>query len=124
VIQRIGFFLGDFNFYRSLSNRNRPGGNLADTFTFNEAIGHLGLVELPLKGRSYTWSNMQTDPLLEQLDWFFTSINWTLDFPNTEVLPLAKITSDHIPCKVVISTKIPRQVYFILKIFGQNKMIS
>lgn len=25
-------FLGDFNFYRSLSNRNRSGGNLADTF--------------------------------------------------------------------------------------------
>uniref|UniRef100_A0A453G251 Uncharacterized protein n=1 Tax=Aegilops tauschii subsp. strangulata TaxID=200361 RepID=A0A453G251_AEGTS len=41
---------------------------------FNEIIGHLGLLELPIKGRSYTWSNMQDDPLLEQLDWFFTSI--------------------------------------------------
>ena len=40
------------------------------------------------------------------------SINWTLDFPNTEVLPLAKITSDHIPCKVVISTKIPKASLF------------
>jgi hypothetical protein len=68
-------FLGDFNFYRSLSNRNRPGGNLADTFIFNDAIGHLGLVELPLKGRAFTWSNMQSEPLLEQLDWFFTSPN-------------------------------------------------
>ena len=63
-------FLGDFNFYRSLSNRNRPGGNLADTLIFNDAIGHLGLVELPLKGRDFTWSNMQSEPLLEQLDWF------------------------------------------------------
>jgi hypothetical protein len=44
-------FLGDFNFYRSLNNRNRMGGNLADTLLFNEAIGHLGLIELPLKGR-------------------------------------------------------------------------
>ena len=91
--------------------------NLVDTFTFNEAIGHLGLVELPLKGRAYTWSNMQTDPLLEKLDWFFTSINWTLDFPNTEVVPLAKITSDHIPCKVVISTKIPKASLFCFEIF-------
>jgi hypothetical protein len=105
-------FLGDFNFYRSLNNRNRLGGNLADTLLFNEAIGHLGLIELPLKGRAYTWSNMQSDPLLEQLDWFFTSPNWTLDFPNTEVLPLAKITSDHIPCKIVISTCIPRSNIF------------
>uniref|UniRef100_A0A453BG26 Uncharacterized protein n=2 Tax=Aegilops tauschii subsp. strangulata TaxID=200361 RepID=A0A453BG26_AEGTS len=41
---------------------------------FNEIIGHLGLLELPIKGRSYTWSNMQDTPLLEQLDWFFTSV--------------------------------------------------
>ena len=61
-------FLGDFNFYRLLSIRNRPSGNLADTFTFTKAIGHLAVVELPLKGRAYTWSNMQMDPLLEQLD--------------------------------------------------------
>jgi hypothetical protein len=63
-------FLGDFNFYRSLQNRNKPGGNLADTLIFNEAIGHLGLMELQIKGRAFTWSNMQNDPLLEQLDWF------------------------------------------------------
>jgi hypothetical protein len=83
------------------------GGNLADTLIFNDAIGHLGLVELPLKGRAYTWSNMQQDPLLEQLDWFFTSPNWTVDYPNTEVLPLGKITSYHVPCKIAINTSIP-----------------
>jgi hypothetical protein len=55
---------------------------------------------------------MQANPLLEQLDWFFTSANWTTEFPNTEVLPLAKITSDHIPCKVVISTRIPKASLF------------
>jgi hypothetical protein len=55
---------------------------------------------------------MQSDPLLKQLNWFFTSLNWTLDFPNTKVLPLAKITSDHIPCKTVISTYIPRSNIF------------
>ena len=61
-------FLGDFNFYRSLDDRNKPGGNLQDTLIFNDIIGQLGLVEHPLKGRAYTWSNMQQDPLLEQLD--------------------------------------------------------
>lgn len=105
-------FLGDFNFYRCLSNRNKPGGNLADTLIFNEAIGHLGLVELQLKGRAFTWSNMQQDPLLEQLDWFFTSVNWTVEYPDSEVVPLAKITSDHIPCKVSIGTRIPRSSIF------------
>lgn len=104
--------MGDFNFYWSLSNRNSPGGNIADTLIFNDAIGHLGLIELPIKGQAFTWSNMQSDPLLEQLDWFFTSPNWTLEYPNTEVLPLAKITSDHIPCKIAISTSIPRSSIF------------
>lgn len=51
--------VGDFNFYRSASNRNRPGGNVNDMLVFNDIIHHLGLIELPLKGRSYTWSNMQ-----------------------------------------------------------------
>jgi hypothetical protein len=105
-------FLGDFNFYRSIEDRNRPGGNLQDTLIFNDAIGALGLVELPLKGRAYTWSNMQAQPLLEQLDWFFTSVNWTQSYPNTLVLPMAKITSDNIPCKVVIGTNIPRSHIF------------
>jgi hypothetical protein len=55
---------------------------------------------------------MQSDPLLEQLDWFFTSVNWTHAYPNTMVLPLAKITSDHIPCKIVVSTNIPKTNLF------------
>jgi hypothetical protein len=52
---------------------------------FNDIIGHLGLLELPLKGRKYTWSNMQKQPLLEQLDWFFTSANWISVYPNSVV---------------------------------------
>jgi len=84
---------------------------------FNDTIGHLGLVELPLKGRAFTWSNMQANPLLEQLDWFFTSVNWTASFSNTQVVPLAKITSDHIPCNVVIDTKIPKASIFRFESF-------
>jgi hypothetical protein len=58
-------FLGDFNFYRSVVNRNKSGRNIADTLIFNDAIGHLGLIELPIKGRAFTCCNMQLDPLLE-----------------------------------------------------------
>ncbi|KAJ1266847.1 hypothetical protein BS78_07G010400 [Paspalum vaginatum] len=74
-------FVGDFNFYRALSDRNREGGNMHDIFIFNEIISNLGLLEIPLKGRKYTWSNMQEEPLLEQIDWCFTSSNWISDFP-------------------------------------------
>jgi hypothetical protein len=104
--------LGDFNFIRSHENRNRPGGNVNDMFLFNDIIGHLGLLELSLKGRAYTWSNMQSELLLEQLDWFFTSSNWISEYPNSIVLPLAKTGSDHVPCVVTINTSIPKAKIF------------
>jgi hypothetical protein len=109
--------LGDFNFIRTSRNRNNPGGNINDMFIFNEIIGHLNLIELPLKGRSFTWSNMQNDPLMEQLDLFFTTTNWTIEFLNTLVLPLAKLASDHIPCVVDIDTIIPKAKIFRFESF-------
>jgi hypothetical protein len=35
--------IGDFNFYRSLQDRNREGGNMQDIMVFNEIISNLGL---------------------------------------------------------------------------------
>jgi hypothetical protein len=104
--------VGDFNFITAQDNRNKLGGDINDMFLFNEIIGHLGLLELPIKGRAYTWSNMQRDPLLEQLDWFFTSSNWISDYPNSIVLPLAKTGSDHVPCVTNIDTTIPKAKIF------------
>ena len=104
--------IGDFNFFRYSDSRNRPGANLADIETFNEIISYLGLIELPIKGRAFTWSNMQSDPLLTQLDWFFTSSHWTLTYPNTSVTPLARPTSDHVPCVISIGTSIPKAQVF------------
>jgi hypothetical protein len=76
-------FLGDFNMYRYPENRNRPGADLANMFLFNSTISYLGLTKIPLQGRKYTWSNMQTPPLLKKLDWVFTSSTWDLSFPVT-----------------------------------------
>jgi exonuclease III len=103
--------VGDFNFYRSLSDRNKSGGNMNDIMIFNEVISNLGLLEIPLKGRKFTWSNMHSDPLLEQLDWVFTSANWISDYPST-LLPMSRPTSDHIPCMIQIGTTIPKAQIF------------
>lgn len=51
--------VGDFNMIRGPQNRNKPGGNTTEMLMFNEAISSLGLVEIPLKGGKYTWSNKQ-----------------------------------------------------------------
>ena len=77
--------LGDFNLLRSPADRNKPGGDANDMLLFNEAISALGLVELPLYGKKFTWSNKQQPPLLERLDWFFSSLSWTNSFPGVSL---------------------------------------
>jgi hypothetical protein len=59
--------VGDFNLYRNPEDRNRQGADFGDMLMFNEAISALGLVELPLKGQRYTWTNKQCPSLLERL---------------------------------------------------------
>jgi hypothetical protein len=73
---------------------------------FNEFIRAQNLREMPIKGTKYTWRNMQEDRLLEQLDWFFTSLHWTTSYPSMLVTPQGKPTSDHIPCVITIQTSI------------------
>jgi hypothetical protein len=109
--------MGDFNFIRSPTNRNKSGGNVNDMLIFNDFIREQHLTEMPIKGRKFTWSNMQDNPLLEQLDWCFTSMHWTLSYPATMVLPQGKPTSDHIPLLVSIQSSIPSSKLFIFENF-------
>lgn len=60
--------VGDFNLIRKLENRNRTWGDVNEMLLVNDAINHLGLIELPLYGRSFTWTNKQASPLMERLD--------------------------------------------------------
>lgn len=76
--------MGDFNLIRNPENRNRTGGNMGVMMLFNDLIHHLDLVDIAFEGRAYTWSNMQDNPLLQKLDWVFTSSSWTLQYPDTK----------------------------------------
>jgi hypothetical protein len=73
--------VGDFNLIRKAEDRNKSGANANEIFMFNEALSALGLVEIPLKGRAFTWSNKQDSPPLERLDWFF---HLSLGIPATQ----------------------------------------
>lgn len=95
--------VGDFNLIRSPDNRNKPGDNVQEMIKFNEAISRLRLHEIPLKCCRFTWTNKQMHPLLERLDWFFSSNAWTSFLPNT---------FDHTPCVISASTNISRPQVF------------
>jgi hypothetical protein len=70
--------VGDFNLIRRPENRSRPTGDNNLMMAFNEAISKLGVIEIPLSGQEFTWSNKQQQPLLERLDWFFINQAWSL----------------------------------------------
>jgi hypothetical protein len=108
--------LGDFNFRHSPDNRNKEGGNINDMFLFNEIIGLLGLLELPLKGRSYTWSNMQRAPLLEQLDWL--AAIGLLIFLIRWCFPWLGKDQTMSPALSTLILIFPKLRYFILKTIG------
>jgi hypothetical protein len=80
---------------------------------FNDIIQHLDLVEISLKDRAYTWSNMQANSLLEKLDWVFTSPNWTLMFSNTMAYALAHSVLDHVPYVVQMESGVPKSTIFM-----------
>lgn len=100
--------VGHFNLIQKPEDRNKPGGDIMDMFLFNEAISALGVEELPLNGQRFTWTNKQASPLLECLDWFFTSQSWTNLFPGSKVTSLTMETSDHVPCLITAKTAIPK----------------
>jgi exonuclease III len=104
--------VGDFNLIRRPENRNKEGGNLQEMMAFNETISFLGLVELPLRGCKYTWTNKHQSPLLERLDWFFVSNAWTSSMPNTFASRLTRDISDHTPCIISASTNMPKPSIF------------
>jgi hypothetical protein len=104
--------LGDFNLIRQPDNRNKPGGDSSLMHAFNEAISNLGLLELPLSGQQFTWTNSQQNPLLERLHWFFVSQSWSLEFPASWVRTLSRDTSDHVPCAVSFKTKVLKAQIF------------
>lgn len=111
---------GDFNLIRSPNDRNRPGANVQDIMLFNDLISHLDLAEIKFQGRQFSWSNMQSSPLLEKLDWVFTSSSWALSFPDTMVKVLGKPLSDHSPFVIIIGTGIPRSPLFRFENYWLN----
>jgi hypothetical protein len=49
---------------------------------FNNNIQVNGLREITIGGGKYTWSNNQTNPILEKLDMVLMSREWELLFPT------------------------------------------
>jgi Endonuclease/Exonuclease/phosphatase family len=110
--------LGDFNVLRSQDETTGGPRPLGPMTNFNDLIDELNLVEIPLQGRKYTFSNQQPNPTLSKLDRAFLSSDWN-NGPLGQFYPvlidLPKTTSDHSPLKLSFtrySQNIPRPFHF------------
>jgi endonuclease/exonuclease/phosphatase family metal-dependent hydrolase len=97
---------GDFNLTRHPSDRNNANFSTSEVELFNDAINTLGLFELPLRGRKYTWSNKRATPTLIRLDRVFINHAWNVRFPSSSISSISRDTSDHVPLLAKISTSI------------------
>lgn len=64
---------------------------------FGEFIGRWSLIDSPLKGAKYTWSNCREVPSLSRLDRFLYFIEWEELFPRRSQSSLPRLVSDHSP---------------------------
>ena len=79
---------------------------------FNDTLDRLGVVELPLLDRLFTWTNKQANPILARLDRAFVNTEQCTAFPNTTLTSLVRPTSDHTPLLITISSTTPKSSLF------------
>ncbi|KAH7687154.1 Exodeoxyribonuclease III protein [Dioscorea alata] len=78
---------GDFNVMFSLNDKNTEIHNLGDLVNAQIFLNELNLIDPPLHGRGFTWTNGQEVPIWERLDRFLFSQCWSTTFPKFGALP-------------------------------------
>ncbi|KAL4362963.1 hypothetical protein GQ457_04G017400 [Hibiscus cannabinus] len=86
---------GDFNMFLHIEEKLGGSVNMSLVEMFRNFIQITGLVDLPLKGGTFTWSNLRDPPTLVRLDRFLVSLNFLESFQALEQLLLGKSLSDH-----------------------------
>ncbi len=66
-------------------------------FDFSDFISINGLVDIPLEGGSFTWSNNRENVSMSRLDRFLFTIEWEGCFSRIEQKRLCRLLFDHFP---------------------------
>src|SRR3954469_1004033 len=88
---------GDFSIIRRREEKNNDNFDGRWSFMFNTIIESLGLREIELSGRKFTWANAMPNPTFEKLDRVLASVEWEQKFPFVTVQALSRGISDHTP---------------------------
>ncbi|KAK8480353.1 hypothetical protein V6N11_038049 [Hibiscus sabdariffa] len=97
--------IGDINI---VANQNdKDGGapiNKSHAQWFLDFMDVSGLIEVPIKGGMFTWSNLRcdNDAIAEKLDKILISSDWSLAFPKAIGVLEAAVASDHDPIILIL----------------------
>ena len=100
--------LEDFNLVRCTDNKSNGQINVSLAGAFNQTIQDILVSEISLSDRCFTWSNKQTFPILARLDRVFTNVALDLVFPMAGLKSLPRLTSDHTPLLLSLTSNIPK----------------
>jgi hypothetical protein len=89
--------LGEFNLVQHPSKISSRCFDLHLCDLFNNLIDSLGLMELPLHGCLFTWSNGREIPALARLNQFYTYSSFANVFLESSLTALPHHVSDHHP---------------------------
>ena len=112
LVQTPWILNGDFNLVCNEDERSttRINGRLSNKF--RHTINTLGLHDMPLVGRKFTWSNDQERSVMARLDRVLFNSDWEDTYPISDLLPLSSNISDHCPPFLTCSMNRPRQRRF------------
>ncbi|XP_026451679.1 uncharacterized protein LOC113352009 [Papaver somniferum] len=94
---------GDFNTVIKCGEKKNCNKITSSMKMFSKFIVEHDLIDLPLKGARYTWSNGQANPVMCRLDRFLISPSFEQHYPFVSQLAQSRPTSDHIPLVLDIS---------------------
>ena len=76
---------GDFNLILNEADKNNDRIDRANLRRFRRTVASLGLQDLHLHRRCFTWSNERESPTLVRLDRMLVSVDWDEKFPNAHL---------------------------------------
>ena len=92
---------GDFNTIRYPSERLGCEAFSLTMFAFSNFIEANYLVDLPLKGASFTWFRDSGTNCMSRIDKILALVDWVDHFRNVSQRVLTRVVSDHCPLLVV-----------------------
>ena len=93
--------IGDFNIIRYPGERCGCEAFSLAMFAFSNFIEDNYLVDLPLKGASFTWFRDSRTNCMSRIDRILALVDWVDHFRNVSQRVLTRVVSDHCPLLVV-----------------------